>query len=1080
MYKKIRYIFTVYLSGLCMLYGHAPARQEASPPPDRLQSLDTLFSKVISASGGIALSGATVRVGDQQVQTDTAGNFSVPFRAETDRILVNYLGYKEFEGAIAEVLRLGRIILEEQDNVIEDVEVYSTGYFQLPKERATGSFTHIGSELMARSPQANIIDRLEGVTSSLQFTRKDSYNESGGEAKLRVRGLSSINAEVAPLIILDDFPFEGELSSINPENIESITVLKDAAASSIWGARAGNGVIVINSKKGKFNSTMQVDFSTRWQIAHRPDLFDDKARLPSRAVLEIEDRLFAEGIYARQDQLALPYYVDLKYQLEDGLITQDQFDTERSRLANSDIRRDAMKYLYRNAAQNLSNVSLRGGSEIHHYNLSAAWTSSSSAVRGDGEERLSLDISNGIKLWRGGTFSIVGSFSDNKARKNGISLSQLYTSGVGKVSTYSTLIGEDGGYAPLVRDYSWTFVNKAEEDGLLDWRFVPLQERELNSHFRNNRFLRISPQFSFSFLSAFKATVLYQYQHTLSGGRNHYGKDSYFVRDMVNSFTQTDGTRIIPHNDIFNYSERASLSAQSGRVQLSYDRSWGNHSELYILAGGERRERIYTTQPAQWVYNYDPDLRTGSGQFDFTELYPQRPSGSARITGSALGGQKNVDRDISYYTNLSYTYLRRFTLTNSMRWDASNLFGVKTNQRGVPLWSIGGAWNIDREAFAEHLPFDMLKLRATYGVSGNVNKSLSSLPTIRYGTNVETQLPMATLTAVGNPSLRWEKVKTWNIGVDLSMGNVLKVSVDYYVKNGEDLFGMDYVDPTTGISGALQQMVNYADLRTDGLDFDLTFAHQFSGVRWTSNLLASYVSNRITDYRTNDNLKANAYLLTTGAAPPVKGRSVDALYALPWNGLSPINGLPIIYVDGEQSSDYANYINNFPVQGLEKVGVTVPRFHSFFRTTLSYKNIDIGGMLSFKGGHRFRRSSMMPGGEYLGNDQHHMDYYERWKKPGDETRTVIPAATDSYSSQLAMSYGYSRALIEPADHIRIEDLTAAYTAKLAKEKLKVKVVLMLRNVGILWQKSDSGLDPEMPFATYRRPKEFSLGIQLQY
>lgn len=163
-----------------MLYGHASARQEAGPPPDGLQSLDTLFSKVISASGGIVLSGATVRVGDQKVQTDTAGNFSVPFRAETDRILVNYLGYKEFEGAIAEVLSLGRIILEEQDNVIEDVEVYSTGYFQLPKERATGSFTHIGSELMARSPQANIIDRLEGVTSSLQFTRKDSYNESGG------------------------------------------------------------------------------------------------------------------------------------------------------------------------------------------------------------------------------------------------------------------------------------------------------------------------------------------------------------------------------------------------------------------------------------------------------------------------------------------------------------------------------------------------------------------------------------------------------------------------------------------------------------------------------------------------------------------------------------------------------------------------------------------------------------------------------------------------------------------------------------------------------------------------------------
>src|SRR5690606_2855124 len=310
----------------------------------------------------------------------------------------------------------------------------------------------------------------------------------------------------------------------------------------------------------------------------------------------------------------------------------------------------------------------------------------------------------------------------------------------------------------------------------------------------------------YDFLKDWHVRINYQYQQSTNSGINHYGKDSYYVRNMVNRFTQQDGTRIIPHGDILNYAMRGQQKTQALRFQLGYNTVWKDKHQLNALMETERREGIFENEPSIWVYDYDPDLRLGTAQFDFTKYYPNRPAGGGRVPGDNLGTQKNVDRDISYYSNLAYSYDCRFVLTNSLRWDASNLFGVKTNQKGVPPWSSGGAWNMDRELFLAESIFSRMKLRATYGVSGNVNKNVSAYPTVSYGTNVETNLPMAALSSVGNPSLRWEKVKTTNLGLDLGLdlglGQKLHGSVDYYIKKGEDLLGLDYMDPTSEIGRA--------------------------------------------------------------------------------------------------------------------------------------------------------------------------------------------------------------------------------------------------------------------------------------
>src|SRR5690606_14503812 len=209
----------------------------------------------------------------------------------------------------------------------------------------------------------------------------------------------------------------------------------------------------------------------------------------------------------------------------------------------------------------------------------------------------------------------------------------------------------------------------------------------------------------------------------------------------------------------------------SGRTQLNYSRDFGVH-RVVALAGGEIRQSVGQTSPGFRIYNYDRDLLTGTANFNYTQSYPTRPTGSARISAPSVSMGHVTDRFLSYFSNAAYTYHDRYTLSGSLRWDASNLFGVKTNQKGVPLWSIGGSWEASKEAFYGVSGwFPYLRLRATYGSAGNVNKQVSVFPTVSYSSDSNTGLATARVRNVGNPSLRWEQVKTVNVAVDFALFN---------------------------------------------------------------------------------------------------------------------------------------------------------------------------------------------------------------------------------------------------------------------------------------------------------------------
>lgn len=316
---------------------------------------------------------------------------------------------------------------------------------------------------------------------------------------------------------------------------------------------------------------------------------------------------------------------------------------------------------------------------------------------------------------------------------------------------------------------------------------------------------------------------------------------------------------------------------------------------------------------------------------------------------------------------------------------------MKTNQKGVPLWSVGASWQLSSESSYSLALLPYQRFRVTYGSSGNVNKSVSAYPTVKYSTY--NQLPVSQVTSIGNLGLRWEQVKTLNLGWDFRFsGDRLGGSLEYYRKQANDLIGIDYMAPSTGIigtTGNLQNKINYANLKTAGLDLRLSGTIIKRKFSWQATVLASYVRNRITHFNTRKDVAQHEYF--GGTVPPRVGFSRDVIYAIPWHGLSPVDGKPIIHADDPMNRDYQAFMDGLKPEDLLDVGVKIAPYHGSLRNTFRFGNLELNALLLWKVGSRFRRNSITPGDEYLTSWSYHQDYFKRWKSPGDEFRTNVPA-----------------------------------------------------------------------------------------
>ena len=435
--------------------------------PSAIYSQQRHYSGTVLDEDNALLSGVSVRVErtKHETKSNDAGRFSL-YATVGDTLYFSFLGFHT-QSVVLTSERMLTVTLTADYRELEAVEI-STGYYILPQERLTGSFSVVDNEAFNRKLSPNILDRLEGQVPGLQFDRRSASGEDAGTLGLRVRGVGTIESSEYPLIVVDGFPYEGSLDMINPQDVENVVVLKDAAASSIWGARAANGVVVITTKTGRYDQGTRIQLSTNYTIGDRPDLHYNRQRLPSATVMEIEEQLFERGLYAEEEFAVLPNYVEALIALRDGEMTQDVFDNYKKRLMQADIRDEAGKLLYQNSMLRQSSLMLLGGKKQHTFSLSVGNDDNRSFIRENGWNRTNITFKDGLRLWDRLEWQNSLSFARQDTRSDGIALHNLKDPSTRELSPYLMLREADGSSAAIPYNIRKTYLAGAEDAGLLD------------------------------------------------------------------------------------------------------------------------------------------------------------------------------------------------------------------------------------------------------------------------------------------------------------------------------------------------------------------------------------------------------------------------------------------------------------------------------------------------------------------------------------------------------------------------------------------------------------------------------------
>lgn len=1064
----------VYLVLLMITLGFAPGASA------QLRHL----SGTVSTADGQALAGVYLTTTDLRSSsvTDSLGHFQITVPQETTVLQVSHIGFSRKTVYIPKDSSPMAIYLEQEVVSIGEV-VVSTGYQTINRDKTPGSYSQIDNRLLNRSVSTDILSRLENITPGLLFDRRFE-----GSPSVSIRGLSTIQSDETPLIVVDNFPYEGDIDNINPNDIESVTVLKDAAAASIWGVRAGNGVIVITTKRGRLQHPMTIQANANVTIGDKPDLNYNPQFLNSSDFIDVEQSLFDQDYYSWMEGYytypAMSPVVQLLIAKRDGLISSTDAEAQLNEYRSRDVRRDFDRYFYQTSVNQQYSLSLKGGGQAVSYYLSGGYDSNKNNLVRNGLDRVSV---NSMLTYHPTDKLEVSSniiYSYSKTDQNNGGMASVSSGGTYGLYPYAQLDDDNGNPLAVVRDYNTDFVNQAEANGLMDWSYRPLQDLRANDYTVTTGDIRVNTSLKYRLTDWLNLEGRYQFEHQNQHSRHLQSTDMYYTRNLINKYAYTDDDGYlqfpIPEGGILDNSY-LDLYAHSGRLQVNFDRSWNDLHHLSVLAGTEVRQARSKGLSSR-IYGYNDELLTFSS-IDYGNEYMISPDGYTDVIPDGNSLSELTDRNRSWYGNLSYTYRERYMLSGSARKDESNLFGVDANNKGVPLWSTGLGWQLSSEEF---YPFKswlpVLKLRTTYGYSGNVNKSLTAYATGYYYSNRYTDLPYIQILTPPNPNLRWEKIRMINLGLDFASKNhVLSGSVEYYRKKGFDLIGRSPLDPTIGFSvgGRNEFIGNNSELKGQGVDIQLNLNQNFGRINWTAQLFYSHSTNEITRYD-YESSTISAYF--TSVPVPVPGNPRYSIYSLRWAGLDPENGDPQIYLGGEITKDYGSILSNLTMDDLICEGSALPTSYGSLRQNFRLGDFAIGFNITYKFGYYFRRPSLSYYALY-NSWTGHEEFSDRWLNPGDEAVTQVPSMPAAgTSSTRDFIYTFSDINVEKGDHIRFQDINFSYDLLHSKYPWlpfdKVSLYGYINNIGIIWRANHSGLDPDYSFQPYPASRTFSLGINL--
>lgn len=807
------------------------------------------------------------------VVTDIDGNFSITVPSGVKKLQLSYIGYTTQQIELSGQTHYN-VALQPSSTMLNDVVV--TGYQTVERRKLTAAVAKIDISEGRIGTVKSIDQALSGQIAGLSAV--STSGAPGSPVKIRIRGTSSLNGTQDPLWVLDGIPLEGtdipsleslkniddvqqsSIAGLNPADIADITVLKDAAATAIYGARAANGVIVITTKNGKAGKT-KINFSTRLTWSPQQNI-DRLNLLNASEKVDLELQLMKSD-YAMNAEKGEIYRILNRYNAIDAfkkdgwdaLSKEAQNEINALRLINTDwndiLLQDAFSQEY--------NLSLSGGNEKATYYTSLGYSKEQGNIPNVSSDRLNLVMKANYKMNRMLKF---GTSVFVNRRKNG---SYLSTDGFTNPMFYARIANPY--LTPYDKDGNYVYDSDIQ-NGNSDLLFNTFEERQNTSNETTINSLSSIFDVELRFDDRFKITSQVGLQLDKTSREQIADQESFAMR-LEHKNHRYNGTSFLPQKGGFHKAYENSDSQVTWKTMGTYRDTYADIHEFEIMVGSELRRTWATTL---YSAGYGYDRRTMTNQ---PVVFPSDSQ------AFPLHTKTNVENAyVSAFSTMSYSLLNRYTLGGSIRFDGSDLFGVDKKYRYLPLYSVSALWRISEEPFTENAKWlDNLVIRASYGLQGNIDKNTSPYLLGKYQSNATPILPgntedMIVVTSAPNDKLRWEKTHSVNVGLDFAVLNqAINLSVDYYYRKGVDLIGMQMLPLETGFSST---NINWASMTNKGIEIGLSTRNiHTKSFMWTTTFNFAYNQNKVL----KEAIREDAIY------PSREGYPAGAIFAFPYAGI---------------------------------------------------------------------------------------------------------------------------------------------------------------------------------------------------
>ncbi|MDM1528092.1 SusC/RagA family TonB-linked outer membrane protein [Myroides odoratimimus] len=1053
--------------------------------------------------------------------TDFDGNFTLEVPQDTKSIRISFIGY---ESKLITLNTKGHYVvtLGADPDILNEVVI--TGYQTIEKRKLTSSVAQVSMAEINQNGVASVDQMLAGQVAGMAVVNQTGA--PGAPAKIRIRGTASLSGAQDPLWVLDGMPLEGNdvpnfndkdnidqlqnfsIAGLNPDDIQDITILKDASATAIYGARAANGVILITTKKGK-KGEMKVNFTANTFVNERPDfkklnLMNSDQKVDFELMLAGRSDIYNE----RSNQGEVMRILNGNNELDmyrnggfDALSSATQASINNLRKTNTDWGKE----IFRPTFNQQYGLSLSGGNDVSDYYFSLGYFNEEGTTIGTGFERYNITLKNNYqisdKLKVG-----VGLFGTQSKKKNFVTDADASINPVNysrNANPYLTPYNADGSYM-YDKDIS----------GFSD-KYVPFnfaEERANTSYELINKSFKAVFDLEYQIFNDLKLTSQLGLQLDKSDTEKYLGKDTYSTRKFregtsyydkvskTNKYFLPDGGIIENFNDdMFQY---------NWKTQATYNAIFNDMHEVDVMAGMEIRRTDQTIIKSKG-FGYDANTLTTK-----PIIFPEGSTATNNKIYETYKKSVNENAYASFFATASYTYNRKYTVFGSVRADGSNLFGVDPKYRYVPLWAVSGSWDVTREKFMENLDFvSNLRLRASYGLQGNIDRNTSPFLIGEYNTStILPGYPEGNIQVMGAPNgtLRWEKTTNTNFGFDLGLfNNKIAIAFDAYNRKSTDLIGLRALPLETGFEWT---NMNWAQVTNKGFELAITTRNiSTPDFSWTTTF----------NFARNKSIVDKIQIYDNERLPSRQGLPVNSAFVIKTAGLDDKGNL-LFWKEGEKvtgkeffklSDPMADFYPGVMVKSdltdkeyrdlYTYAGDKDPKFTGGLINTVRIKNFDLTVSAAFNLKQTvieqpsYNMAKLDPGKNYT------TDVLNVWSPnnphgtlPGilpDDNNGNMGSDNDNWMlakwfdvSDYGQSYKHLDIWAKEISYIRISSIRLGYS--LPKELLNkmrldnVRFTVEGRNLFVFGTNYNGYFDPETYGNIYAQPiqKSFTLGLNVTF